>query len=277
VNQETFEQDPVELLGSVPLFAELDGKDLRKLAGLCLRKVFPGGAVIVEEGATGLGLYVVTTGSVEIFKGRGPERLDLAVLEQGDILGEMSLIDDAPRSATAVAREETACLLITRDSFQTLVKKNPGIAWCIVPILAGRLRKLEERLVTAWTIPSEKAPEREETAGAVRAEETEPEEDGWKPADGQEGVTEVRGRDLLRVEYAAFMAGLEGLRRSVDVCETFLDTLARETGVLGHDAVKQSVEAFPAAFRKALSGALRDGERIPERMLSTFRRQRRRD
>ena len=136
-----------EALGKVAFFAGLNRRDLRHLATLCVPKTFETGAVILREGALGLGLYLISKGRVEVFKTERGHRRKLAELGSGDVLGEMALIDDKPRSASAEALEPTSALLLSRDSFRIVVKKSPAVAWAMVPELAKRLREVEDRLV----------------------------------------------------------------------------------------------------------------------------------
>jgi CRP-like cAMP-binding protein len=136
-----------EFLQRAPLFARLESRQLHRLAGLCVPRTYDPGEEIVVEGSTGLGLFVITSGRVEVTRGTGDEKIVFAELGSGDLLGEMSLVDDQPRSATVRTLEPTTCLLITRGSFQSLVDSEPEIAWCIVPVLAGRLRALQEELI----------------------------------------------------------------------------------------------------------------------------------
>jgi CRP/FNR family cyclic AMP-dependent transcriptional regulator len=141
-----------DFLARAPLFARLGRRSLRKLAGLCVPRDFDTGAVLISEGDTGLGLFVVVSGRVEVTKGEGASKVRFAVMERGDLLGEMALIDDQPRSASAVALEPSRCLLITRNSFLSLAEKDPEIAWCLLPTLAYRIRDLQQKLLDSGAV-----------------------------------------------------------------------------------------------------------------------------
>jgi len=255
--------DAEALLTRVPIFAELGRQDIRRLAALCLAKEFPADTKILEEGAAGLGMYVITRGRVEIYTGEGASRRHIAALGPGDILGEMALVDDHPRSATALALVDTHCLLITRDGFHTLVRKNAEIAWCIVPVLASRFRRLEQ-LAAARDIPPQ-AP-----AGA----EGQPPPAEPEPARPQDHRA-LRG--LLHAEYAAAQASVAGATGTARVLETFLRSLARESGLSADRPVRELIKAMPKALRSALADAGKEGERLPERVVAVYRRERRRD
>jgi CRP/FNR family cyclic AMP-dependent transcriptional regulator len=100
-------------------------------------QAFPAGQVIFREGEPGEVLYIVVEGQVDILLGDQW----LETLRPGDILGEMALIEDRPRSATAIAR--TDCLLtpITRPHFLTLIQRTPLFAIQVMRVLAQRLRR----------------------------------------------------------------------------------------------------------------------------------------
>jgi CRP-like cAMP-binding protein len=99
---------------------------------------FPAGAVVFSEGDPGDRMYVVREGEIELRLG---DRT-LAVLGEGAMLGEMALLDDAPRSATAVAR--TACRLapVDRKRFIFLVGNTPYFALEVMKVMAERLRTM---------------------------------------------------------------------------------------------------------------------------------------
>jgi hypothetical protein len=81
----------------------------------------------------------------------------VATLQPGDFFGELSLIDNKPRSAHVICMEDTACLVLTRDSFVTLANKYPEIGLQIASALAGRLRAANQKLGQATAIAGEQA------------------------------------------------------------------------------------------------------------------------
>jgi len=260
-------QAPEVLLEQVPLFARLDHKERKKLAAVCLPKVFPVDTHIVEEGKPGLGLFIITAGKVEVYRGTRDGKQVLNTLGTGSILGEMSLIDNQPRSASVVTVEPTECLLITRDSFHTLVQKQPQTAWCIAQVLAERFRRLDSKLLELMDTQTQP-----ETASTETVEETshKPEK---KEKQGRRGPDTERLLDAVRAEYALLLAGTEGLSRSASIMDTFLRSLARETELADSRRLESLLQALPKAIKTALTDALVEGERLPERMLSTFRRE----
>lgn len=245
-----------ELLARTPAFAELSGRSLKKLVDLSVPREFEAGETIIAEGDTGLGLLVITEGTAEVFKGHGEDRVQLATLGRGDVVGEQSLIDDEPRSASVIAREATSCLLITRTGFQELVKREPDIAWCFVPLLSARLRQLQERVQT--TEHPEVSSSETSGKGTDRIE------------DDDSGIASDL-TPLVTLPHAMARAGLTMLRSSVDLCSSFLDAVADETGVDESDEPVTVVRKLPGGIFKGIGAATEEVERVPERVLRTFR------
>jgi len=135
-----------ERLKQLEIFSKLTDKQIRKLAQLCVVKRYPKGEVFIRKGDTGLGMYLIVSGTVEVFDTRDGGRVTLATLDAGKVVGEMALMDARPRSAYVEAMADTECLLITRDSFNSLTRRDPEILWGIVPLLAERLRHADKRL-----------------------------------------------------------------------------------------------------------------------------------
>ncbi len=134
-----------DTLAHVDLFSGLDKKELRHIANSCQERKFSAGTVLMQQGDTGAGLFVLTSGKVKITQAGSPDRAeeDLGTAGAGDVLGEMSLLDDLPRSATVTAVEDTTALLLPIWDFRTSVRSNPEIAVKLLAALSHRLRKAE--------------------------------------------------------------------------------------------------------------------------------------
>ena len=250
-----------EFLAKAPLFARLDGRGLRRLAELCVPRTYQVGQEIVSEGSTGLGLFVITTGRVEVVKGSGEDRMVLAELGTGDIIGEMALVDDQPRSATIHALEPTSCLLITRSSFQSLVDQEPDIAWCIVPTLATRIRALQEELITGQG--------KIRPADALDVQPAVGKLDDDEDADGTRAFLH-----LLRGQHALALALAAGMRGFAEATESFLRTFANEIDLSEGDDLRKVIREIPRGLANATENGVEEVERLPERMLSRYRRAR---
>ena len=137
-----------EVLSGVWLFAGVDPKLLEKLAAFTFTKQFEPGESIVEEGRTANGLYIITSGSVEIVKAANTDKQTrLATLGQGEFFGEMGLLEDQPRTATARAIEKTACVGIDRWLFLGQLKRDPELAISMLRAMARRLAETNALLV----------------------------------------------------------------------------------------------------------------------------------
>ncbi len=133
---------------NVPLFRDLSDDDIRSLAAVCREKSFPKGSVVFVEGTRADSLYIVSGGSVEVWKdyyGRRPDLL--AVHGKGHMVGEMALIDDLPRSATVVARTRVTAFSVARDDFHGILKRNSAVALSLLRSLSAVVRRSNEAFV----------------------------------------------------------------------------------------------------------------------------------
>jgi CRP-like cAMP-binding protein len=135
-----------EQLAKVEIFAKLSEKQIRKLAREFVPRRYAKGELLIKKDDTALGMFLISSGRVEVFDTKDGNRIPLATLEAGKSVGEMSLIDARPRSANVEALEDTECLLMTRDGFNGLTKRDPEVIWGIVPLLVQRLRHADSQL-----------------------------------------------------------------------------------------------------------------------------------
>ena len=133
--------DIEQLLASVSLFRKLDRRDIRSLARLVKEQSYPPGKLIVIEGQPGLGLYVIAEGSADVVQGGRV----LRTLKDGDFFGEMSLIDDMPRTADVRAATQVRCLTLAKWEFLGELESHPKMALPLLPMLSRRVRTAEER------------------------------------------------------------------------------------------------------------------------------------
>ncbi|MGP8124911.1 MAG: Crp/Fnr family transcriptional regulator [Nitrososphaerales archaeon] len=135
--------DAGTMIGSVPFFSGLDEKSRKALLAQGKEMSYKPGDTIVTEGTTGVGFFLILDGSAEVRK-KGKV---LAMLSKGQFFGEMSLIDDMPRSADVVALQQTKCWAITSWSFASLIKVHPELA-------VGMLKEVVKRLRAALSSPT---------------------------------------------------------------------------------------------------------------------------
>ncbi len=135
--------DANSMVAMVPLFGGLDDKHRKALVSQGKEMTYKAGDAIVNEGTTGVGFYLILDGRAEVRKGTRV----LATLAKGQFFGEMSLIDEQPRSADVVAIRPTKCWAITSWAFAGLVKTHPEMA-------LGMLKEMVKRLRTAQSSPT---------------------------------------------------------------------------------------------------------------------------
>jgi CRP/FNR family transcriptional regulator, cyclic AMP receptor protein len=130
------------MLSAVPLFSSLSKKELNALARSAKQVHHPAGAVLAKEGDRGLGFFLITDGVAKVLvKGRARRKL-----YSGDWFGEISLIDEGPRTATVVADTPVEMLGITSWVFKRLVEQNPLVAVKMLKVMAARLRTASTEL-----------------------------------------------------------------------------------------------------------------------------------
>ncbi len=135
-----------ELIRRIDFFQLLDDRLVDKIARLCIIREYSPGDYIVRQGDPGLGLYFITRGSARVEIARDGAIMPIAELHAGEFVGELSIIDNKPRSANVVCATDANCLLLTRDSFMKLLNKHPEIALQMAKALAARLRSTDERM-----------------------------------------------------------------------------------------------------------------------------------
>lgn len=119
-------------------------------------KTFKKNEIVFREGDAGDFMFEIVSGGVGVYSDYGkPEQKHLATLEKGDFIGEMGMIEKKPRSATAVALENSELALITGENFDEYLKKEPKKAVRILRYTSSRLRKLSVDYVGACAAASE--------------------------------------------------------------------------------------------------------------------------
>lgn len=134
-------------LATVPLFKSLDAHEREHFAELVREKTYPKGSVILFEDDPGDALFIVRSGRVKVvLLSEDGREVILSLLDVGEYFGELSLIDDQPRSAHVIAMEESALLVLRREDFRRRVDASPGVAWVLLQVLSRRLRRADEKI-----------------------------------------------------------------------------------------------------------------------------------
>lgn len=135
------------VLRRVPLLAELSDAEIARLSDLARERSYPRNSVILFEDDPGDALYVVISGLVKVVLiGEDGREVILSVLKEGDFFGEMSLIDDQPRSAHVIAMEDSNLLVMRREDFQHRLREAPGVALGMLRAMSHRLREADEKI-----------------------------------------------------------------------------------------------------------------------------------
>ena len=125
-------------LQNIPLFSGMPPEELGHLAGIAEEVVYPEGEVIIREGDHGEEMFLIVEGKIEIH--RGSE--SLVVLKSQDYFGEMSILDNEPRSATATAQSDCLLLRIRQSDFYDILERHFNVALTIIHMLTRRLREM---------------------------------------------------------------------------------------------------------------------------------------
>jgi len=156
--------DPKQILGEIPIFSDLKTADIRELEHIVHVRTYEPGECVFREGDVGGGMYVIARGRVDILlenreSEEKPERI--AVLGKSDFFGELSLLDDERRSATARACEPSVLIGLFRPDLLDLIERNPRLGSRVLlnvaRVIGKRLRAADARLVDS-------APRRESSA-----------------------------------------------------------------------------------------------------------------
>ncbi len=134
--------DVAARLGQAPIFASLTDKQLRALAKNTKTVAYPAGATIVKQGDPGIAFYLILGGEAEV---RSAGRT-LARLGPGQFFGEMTLVDEQPRSADVIALRPSECAVLSRWEFWGFAKGEPEVLQGVMKEMARRLRETNRAL-----------------------------------------------------------------------------------------------------------------------------------
>ena len=136
-------------LAEVELFELLDDNELNDLAAVIDSATVRMGETIFNAGDLGDSLYIVRSGEVELsVKDTAGQKIVLTVAERNDLFGELSMLDERPRSATAISLVDSELLLLDRDDLLLLFQKQPDAALNMLAAMSGMLRKVDRLLQT---------------------------------------------------------------------------------------------------------------------------------
>jgi len=139
-------QQEVQLLRQVPLFAKIDPARLKLLAFTSDRLVFARGDVLFRQGEAGDAAYLILSGAAEVSIDTPTGQFVVTTINEHEIVGEIAILCDVPRTATVSAASEVVALRITKERFFTLIDEFPEMAVEMMRELARRLEVTTVRL-----------------------------------------------------------------------------------------------------------------------------------
>jgi CRP-like cAMP-binding protein len=140
-------QEEIIFLRNVPIFADLEEKDLQKIVKLGTRQKYKKGNIVLLEQESGAALFVIVSGKVKVVRmDEDGREVILSMFRPGEFFGEMSLLDGQTRSASVVATVKSELFMIHRRDFLELLHEFPQVAISLLAELAMRLRKADMQI-----------------------------------------------------------------------------------------------------------------------------------
>ena len=201
------ENDTVELLGRVPLFAELSKDELEQVVSVAIPRSFPKGVRVFHEGDDSDACYVVRSGDLRVTREHSDGRaIALATLGSGDFFGELAMLDGGSRSASVETLSDVELLALPAIDMRRVIAAHGEIAAKLIVALTRRLRETNERVArqSFQTVPSRVAG----VLAQLIAEEAIPEDrDGITVRMTQADLAQLAGTS--RESVSRFLATLE--------------------------------------------------------------------
>jgi CRP/FNR family transcriptional regulator, cyclic AMP receptor protein len=139
-------EQEVELIRRFPIFAKIQPAMQKLLCFSAERLTFAPGQVLFNAGEMGDAAYVVIDGAVEISVPTPSGPIVVNTLSRNDIIGEIAIFGDVPRTATATAQAKVEALKISKELFEKIIRENPDAALELIRVLAGRLANTTAQL-----------------------------------------------------------------------------------------------------------------------------------
>ncbi len=141
--------EEVELLRNIPMFARIEPSKLKLLAFTSERLTFQGGQDLCVQGGDGDSAFIIIDGDADVIVDTPKGPLTVAAMSKNDVVGEIAILCDVPRTATVRATSDLTALKISKDLFFRLVTEFPQMAVEIMRVLASRLNTTTAQLMQA--------------------------------------------------------------------------------------------------------------------------------
>jgi len=146
------ETEKVVILSSSKIFSSFTEKEIKMISSMTSSRKIPAKTIFIEEGSDSDVAYLISKGSARVFKITDDgEEINLSIAEPGELIGEMSMIEEIPRSASVQALQELLVLTISKANFMKVLNDHPKIAIRILQLFSKRIRKVDERLEEVMT------------------------------------------------------------------------------------------------------------------------------
>ncbi len=140
----------VEDLKKIILFRDFSEAEIQKIKPVIFERAYPKGTILFREGMPGGVMYMVKSGRIEIFTKKEEQEISITILKAGNFVGEMSLIDDEPRSASVRIVEDAMLMVLNKKCLQNIITANPEggnkILMVLLRMLCQRLRETNSKL-----------------------------------------------------------------------------------------------------------------------------------
>lgn len=146
------DDDILAILMQIPIFSDLNPREIDEVEKIMHRRVYKKEEPIIRMGDPGLGMYIVVKGTVEIIDEKNEKNRSLAKLGNGSFFGDLALLDESPRSASAIASEDCDIIGFFRPDFLDLIYRKPKLGikvlFALAKTIGERLRRTDEMLMS---------------------------------------------------------------------------------------------------------------------------------
>ena len=148
-------KEKIQLLKKIPLFGGLSRREILEMDGLLHERTYEKDEIIFEEGDAGHGIFIIVSGRVRVRSSRKLLETAVPELGLGDMFGELTLFDEAPRNATIVAMEPTVAVALFQAEFSSLITRNKSIGVKVLMEISGAMsRRVRQLLLQKPGLPS---------------------------------------------------------------------------------------------------------------------------